>query len=776
MDKKVFISHSQKDHNIAEIICTALENENIGCWIAPRDIPYGNDWAGEIASAIENSNLFVFILSEHSNVSRQCPKEVNIADNIGIPIVCIKIDDVELNQGLKYHLSTRQILFLDASNIKEELEIVTSAINDKLNNKSDNDNTSLYNIDQQLEKSFKELFSPSAKDTKSLIEKKLDDVFSRNFMDRLLLNMKSEMYEPQNKKGSTVKKAFLLSPSEREDELLRGKHFNLPKINGVKTIVFQMDDNIIDYATKSEYYNPVPLERIEGEEYTTFFAHKPPKHGSGIIILHFDCNEHRAFVNTGILFSDNLRMCKKPFVVSFQKVFVNDGILSLNEAAYENCDELLEYPKTNEKSEKWVDAEINVSPIILIDPDTGEPVRRKLYYDSEKKCMKAKMSVIPNKSYFAFQIRQTKSNAIAFPLSLLQQGVFYRKGLNGFPKDLMEAARLFEKDGTKEALCELALLFKESGTFNDPDAYKDYLLRSLENGCEKAAIELSLGVAFGENSYKTIDECIDLLKNTVTDDSAEGNFVLAYLLENDYPEEAFYYFVKAARNEYDPAIARLCCSDYTLNGQSENELYDTYISTHNNNKGLLEYCIGCACFFGYEIETRKEVGLNLIKSSAYLGHDDSERVLFEVFDSDIDYGDKTKALFWLEKIAANDESYLVKLANWYLDGIGCEQSKDNDKKAFACLSSLEQSDNRSAINNLAWLYKDGRGCELNYGKAIELFERAAEMDCRTSYYHLGTMYETGLGVDEDLSLAKKMYKTAAEKGHKKAKERLDNLE
>lgn len=777
MDKKVFISHSKYDKAIAELICTALESEGIGCWIAPRDIPYGNDWAGEIASAIENSCLFIFVLSEYSNSSRQCPKEITVADNVGIPIVCVKIDDVEMCHALKYHLSTQQILFLDASNIKEELKIVTSAISDKLNNKTGNIGDYTYNIDQQFEERFAELFSPSTKDTKSTIEKKLDDILSRNFMNQLLAKINTSTQDEECVKDSltSTQKKFLLSPMEWEDEFLRGKHFSLPNVGDVKTIVFQTIDNIIDYATKSEYYNLVLLESVDDEECTTFFPHKPPKCGSHIIILHFDRNERRVFVNTGILYIDKLSMSKDPVVVSLQRVNVENGVLSLNEIAYENSDLQLENAITNEATAQWVDADIKVSPIVLLDPDTAEPVRRKIYYDENKKCTNAKMLVIPNKSYFAFQIRHKETDAISFPLSLLQQGIFYRKGLHGFPKDLLEAAQLFEKDGSKEALYELALLFKEPGSFNDSDAYKEYLLRSVEQGCEKAIIELSLGVAFGENSYKTIDECIDLLKNALTDDSAEGNFVLAYLLENDNPQDAFDLFLRAAKNEYAPALLRLCCSDYTLDGQSEDELHDVFITTHKENKGLLEYCMGCACFYGYGIETRKEVGIDLIKNSAYLGDYDSEQLLFEIFDSDEEYVDKTKALFWLEKIAAHNESALIKLANRYIDGIGCERSNDNDKKAFACLSSLEHSDNRSAVNNLAWLYKMGRGCEQNYGKSKELFERAAAMDCTASYFHLGTMYEEGLGIDIDLILAKKMYEIAAEKGHKKAAERLEGL-
>ncbi len=29
------------------MICKRLESSGYSCWIAPRDIPYGNDWAGE---------------------------------------------------------------------------------------------------------------------------------------------------------------------------------------------------------------------------------------------------------------------------------------------------------------------------------------------------------------------------------------------------------------------------------------------------------------------------------------------------------------------------------------------------------------------------------------------------------------------------------------------------------------------------------------------------------------------------------------------------------
>ena len=50
----VFVSYSIKDRLLADALCHKLEEDNIRCWIAPRDISPGGSWAGEIADAIPN--------------------------------------------------------------------------------------------------------------------------------------------------------------------------------------------------------------------------------------------------------------------------------------------------------------------------------------------------------------------------------------------------------------------------------------------------------------------------------------------------------------------------------------------------------------------------------------------------------------------------------------------------------------------------------------------------------------------------------------------------
>lgn len=55
----VFVSYSSKNKNVADALCHYLEEHNIPCWIAPRDILPGQTWAGAIVQAISNCSAMV---------------------------------------------------------------------------------------------------------------------------------------------------------------------------------------------------------------------------------------------------------------------------------------------------------------------------------------------------------------------------------------------------------------------------------------------------------------------------------------------------------------------------------------------------------------------------------------------------------------------------------------------------------------------------------------------------------------------------------------------
>ena len=63
MAHQVFISHSNKDKQMANAICHYLEQEKRRCWKAPRDIMLGASFASEIADAIPKSKVLLIMLS-----------------------------------------------------------------------------------------------------------------------------------------------------------------------------------------------------------------------------------------------------------------------------------------------------------------------------------------------------------------------------------------------------------------------------------------------------------------------------------------------------------------------------------------------------------------------------------------------------------------------------------------------------------------------------------------------------------------------------------------
>ena len=69
----------------ADTVCSILEQNGISCWIAPRDITPGLDFAEAIIDGIKSSKLFILVYSSNSNNSKQVIREVDRAVHFGLP-------------------------------------------------------------------------------------------------------------------------------------------------------------------------------------------------------------------------------------------------------------------------------------------------------------------------------------------------------------------------------------------------------------------------------------------------------------------------------------------------------------------------------------------------------------------------------------------------------------------------------------------------------------------------------------------------------------------
>jgi hypothetical protein len=102
----IFISHSKEDHKLALALCHFLEQNRFRCWMAPRDVQAGKDYAACIIDGIQSSRIMVVILSEHSNRSHHVRNEVERAFNHQVAILPFRIRDVIPEQSLEYFLSS----------------------------------------------------------------------------------------------------------------------------------------------------------------------------------------------------------------------------------------------------------------------------------------------------------------------------------------------------------------------------------------------------------------------------------------------------------------------------------------------------------------------------------------------------------------------------------------------------------------------------------------------------------------------------------------------
>ncbi|MGN0318215.1 MAG: TIR domain-containing protein [Lachnospira sp.] len=125
---RIFLSHSSKDADMAAAICEALEKQGYSCFIAPRDIRSGYEYAEEIINGIDSSTVMLLLLSRESNESPHVLREVERAVSKKIPIIVYKLEDVRLTKSMEYFLMTHQWINADVNSGKQIMvsEIVKS--------------------------------------------------------------------------------------------------------------------------------------------------------------------------------------------------------------------------------------------------------------------------------------------------------------------------------------------------------------------------------------------------------------------------------------------------------------------------------------------------------------------------------------------------------------------------------------------------------------------------------------------------------------------------
>jgi hypothetical protein len=108
----VFVSYSQPDRETASGIVSHLEGHEVKCWVAPRDVQPGTEWAEQIVEAIAHACIMVLVFSASANGSPQVRREVERAVHRRVRVLPFRVEDVLPAHSLEYFLSGQH--WLDA--------------------------------------------------------------------------------------------------------------------------------------------------------------------------------------------------------------------------------------------------------------------------------------------------------------------------------------------------------------------------------------------------------------------------------------------------------------------------------------------------------------------------------------------------------------------------------------------------------------------------------------------------------------------------------------
>lgn len=132
----VFISYSRKDYvdehknvipgNEVSKIKEALSEAGITFWFDEKGIYHGDEFAGVIADAIDESSLFVFISSENSNDSDWTLGEIATAQEAKKKIIPVRIDSARYHKSLRVRLNALDYIDYKTNPEKGRQELVRS--------------------------------------------------------------------------------------------------------------------------------------------------------------------------------------------------------------------------------------------------------------------------------------------------------------------------------------------------------------------------------------------------------------------------------------------------------------------------------------------------------------------------------------------------------------------------------------------------------------------------------------------------------------------------
>ncbi len=170
-------------------------------------------------------------------------------------------------------------------------------------------------------------------------------------------------------------------------EEIFGKHFSITEPEAINTVIYKVNKTEKEFLDKSPKFT---IERLEYfEEYVgknkkkTFFLMEPAPEGNQLLIFSF--GKDKIVVNNGFLETNTniVKVSNTPVPMKFQTLYNEE------ETEYRE----FEYTPNLKR------------PITIIDPETTEEVKPRLYFDESTNEVKGKCTLQAKKTYVMIELK-----------------------------------------------------------------------------------------------------------------------------------------------------------------------------------------------------------------------------------------------------------------------------------------------------------------------------------------------------------------------------------
>lgn len=257
--------------------------------------------------------------------------------------------------------------------------------------------------------------------------------------------------------------------------------------------------------------------------------------------------------------------------------------------------------------------------------------------------------------------------------------------------------------------------------------------------------------------------------------------------------KAVQYFIKAARQGHPTAQFSLGYCYYNGTGidKDYNLAVEWYRKSANQNYPDAQNSLGDCYYWGRGLSQDYTAAVEWYRKAAEQDCGEAQFNLGFCYWKGKGLTQNTdKAIYWLTKASENEyedaDEVLeeIRQSSPNLDNMSAEELYrkgneyyDNEDyvKAVDCYQRAADMGYASAQNDLGYCYDHGKGVEENKRIAVIWYRKAAEQNNRSGQSNLGYCYYNGTGVPQDYDLARFWFEKAAANGSEPAKKMLEKM-